>query len=914
MYDTWLVMAVVFFLLMLSSIVLSWTNFFTLKKLQRTLAELQHQRPPEHTSHVQQPARPQTSQTDTQADLATQLSAKMAASQIASPEPPATATEPDADFDTAAPETRSAESVESETPTTDPWGASPANPKPQTQVKPAEDATPAGQSSLKANWMVWLGGLCVGLSGIFLARYSMEQGLLGPQARILLGILLGLGLLVAAEWLRRKTHTAYTAVAALAGGASIVLYSVILSALHLYHLWPPMLVFALLALVSLGSMLLAVWHGPVLALIGITGAYLVPLMLGGSGSDLLPVLIYVLIITGSSLFLQRYVQRNWLFVLTLAGTLSWWWLVQLSGRSLEWTGLYLTLSAYLFLSIPTLNFRLMQPIADQPRRRSIKAFLRFDSASQQHLFIGLILIILAQTISIALRPDWHSALWYWTPLLLLLLFASRFNESLKLLPWCSALLLFSSLVVAHLHTDWQFGLVFRPLLPQQQLQLLQLLLLWTLAYGAQAFWQLRSHCRYPALVLSLGVLTPLIALALAWQLAGNLLQDWFWSAASLLCGLAYIGRAQQRAKQDHSRSWLIFAGHLGYSLAAVILLEPATLTLALAAQVVSLAWLQQQQPDALLSWVMKALIMLILARLTLQPWVLQQYDTSLLSYGGCLVLVLVASRINHQERLSRWLEGASLHLLVLFLAMLLRYWLHDGALFIHHYSFTEAAFNTLIWGSIGLVYYYRSALAENTHALCLFASRLLLLAAVLNYLVLLTSLNPAFNPRIDLSSTPIFNGLLLAYGAPILIFVLAARWYLQEYRTGFWGLAGIGNWIFITLEVRHLWQGSLSTDLPMQSGELYSYSLVWLLMAASAILIGSLRQWMHLYQAGMLLLLITIAKIFLIDMSDLIGLLRVASFMGLGLCLLGLAFVHQWLSLRRAAVSEPPEASTPANR
>lgn len=892
MFDAWLLMAVVFFVLILSSIVLSWTNFFTLKKIQRQLAELQNQQPLENANQVQQP------------DLTDTLSAKMAARQATPPPSSGMDTLQDADFDTVIPE-----SFEPETQATDPWDASPAKPSPKRQVqdKSTESTSLAAFSTFKANWMVWLGGLCVGLSGIFLARYSIEQGLLGPQARILLGILLGLGLLITAEWLRRKTQTVYTAVAALAGGASLVLYSVILAALHLYQLWPPMLVFTLLALVSLGSMLLAVWHGPVLALIGITGAYLVPLMLGSSGSDLLSVLIYVLIITGSSLVLQRYVQRSWLFALTLAGTLSWWWLLQLSGRSLEWTGLYLTLSAYLFLSIPSLNFRLMEHFVDQPRRRSIRAFLRFDNDAQLRLFISLVLITLAQAISIVLHPDWQSALWQWSPLLFLLLFASRFNESLKLLPWCSALLLFSSLIAAHLHSGWQMQLRFSPLSPEQQPLLLQLLLFWTLAYCAQAVWQLRSHCRYPALVLSLGVLVPLIALALAWQLAGDLLQDWFWSAASLLCGLAYIGRAQLRAKRDRSRSWLIFAGHLGYSLAAVILLEPATLTLALAAQVVSLAWLHQQHPDPLLSGVMKALIMLILARLTLQPWLLQQYDTSLLSYGGCLVLVVIASRINHQALLTRWLEGASLHLLVLFLVMLLRYWLHDGALFVHHYSFTEAALNTLIWGSLGLVYYYRSALAENTRALCLLASRLLLLAAVLNYLLLLSWLNPAFNPQISLSSTPILNGLLLAYGAPVLVFVLAARWYLQEYRAGFWGLAGIGSWIFVTLEVRHLWQSSLWIELPMQSGELYSYSLVWLLMAASAILTGSLRQWIRLYQAGMLLLLITIAKIFLIDMSDLTGLLRVASFMGLGLCLLGLAFAHQWLSLRRAAVSEPPE-------
>jgi uncharacterized membrane protein len=45
----------------------------------------------------------------------------------------------------------------------------------------------------------------------------------------------------------------------------------------------------------------------------------------------------------------------------------------------------------------------------------------------------------------------------------------------------------------------------------------------------------------------------------------------------------------------------------------------------------------------------------------------------------------------------------------------------------------------------------------------------------------------------------------------------------------------------------------------------------------------------------MALLLVVVAKLFLIDMSDLTGLWRVASFMGLGLGLLALAWLHQRL-------------------
>jgi len=45
----------------------------------------------------------------------------------------------------------------------------------------------------------------------------------------------------------------------------------------------------------------------------------------------------------------------------------------------------------------------------------------------------------------------------------------------------------------------------------------------------------------------------------------------------------------------------------------------------------------------------------------------------------------------------------------------------------------------------------------------------------------------------------------------------------------------------------------------------------------------------------MITILVVVAKIFFIDMSELGGLYRVASFMGLGITLLGIAFLHKWL-------------------
>jgi uncharacterized membrane protein len=45
--------------------------------------------------------------------------------------------------------------------------------------------------------------------------------------------------------------------------------------------------------------------------------------------------------------------------------------------------------------------------------------------------------------------------------------------------------------------------------------------------------------------------------------------------------------------------------------------------------------------------------------------------------------------------------------------------------------------------------------------------------------------------------------------------------------------------------------------------------------------------------------LITVSKVFLVDASDLTGLYRVASFLGLGLSLIGIGYLYQRLLFRR---------------
>jgi uncharacterized membrane protein len=90
---------------------------------------------------------------------------------------------------------------------TPPEGLAEAPPElPPAAVPPAAPAQPRPglEEALGTRWAVWVGGVALALGGLFLVRYSIEQGLLGPGARIAAGALFALALIAAGEWMRRR--------------------------------------------------------------------------------------------------------------------------------------------------------------------------------------------------------------------------------------------------------------------------------------------------------------------------------------------------------------------------------------------------------------------------------------------------------------------------------------------------------------------------------------------------------------------------------------------------------------------------------------------------------------------------------------------------------------------------------------
>lgn len=226
--------------------------------------------------------------------------------------------------------------------------AMPAPPPPSPRLQPEPKITPPKPAAAEAaprrdgttlerdlasRWLVWVGGVALALGGIFLVKFGVEHSVLGPTGRVLAGGALGLALLLGSEWLRRHSapvldqrlgQKADYVPAALAGGGLIACYASLLTAHELYGLLGPQLTFGLLALTALLGLALALVQGPLLAVLGLLGGYLVPVLVDTGHQSQAGLLGYVGLISLAALALQCRVKRAWLWWGTLLAHFAWY--------------------------------------------------------------------------------------------------------------------------------------------------------------------------------------------------------------------------------------------------------------------------------------------------------------------------------------------------------------------------------------------------------------------------------------------------------------------------------------------------------------------------------------------------------------------------------------------------------------
>lgn len=127
-------------------------------------------------------------------------------------------------------------------------------------------------------------GIAITVLGVAIgAKYSIDNNLISPLTRIILGYLMGIALLGFGIKLKNN-YVNYSAV--LVSGAIAILYFITYAAYSFYHIFPVGFAFALMVIFTAFSVLAAIHYDKqVIAHIGLVGAYAVPFLLSeGSGN------------------------------------------------------------------------------------------------------------------------------------------------------------------------------------------------------------------------------------------------------------------------------------------------------------------------------------------------------------------------------------------------------------------------------------------------------------------------------------------------------------------------------------------------------------------------------------------------------------------------------------------------------
>jgi uncharacterized membrane protein len=169
--------------------------------------------------------------------------------------------------------------------------ATPA-PQPTAPARPASPPTPSGVDRAIAGFIAWLkrgnplariGIVILFFGAAFLAKYAADNSLFPIELRFI-ALAIGAFALLIVGWRLRERRAIYAQL--LQGGGIAGLYLTVFAASRLYQLLPPALAFGLLAIIALAAAVLAVAQNALaLAVIGTAGGFLAPILVStGSGN------------------------------------------------------------------------------------------------------------------------------------------------------------------------------------------------------------------------------------------------------------------------------------------------------------------------------------------------------------------------------------------------------------------------------------------------------------------------------------------------------------------------------------------------------------------------------------------------------------------------------------------------------
>lgn len=805
-----------------------------------------------------------------------------------------------------------------------------APPPPEPATPSAPTVTPSAPPPKPArNWEkligvtlpVWLGAIALSLAGFFFVRYAIESGLMTPPIRAIACVAAALVLLAGAEFVRRRDIANGGAIAsALAAAGVATLYAAVYVASVAYPLLPGGAGLILMGVVTFVAIALSPIYGQLVAVIGFLGGYFAPLFYASDDPAPLPLFAYLTAILIAGFAVVR--AKGWwmLSIPLLLGPVLWLWAWS-GARDLAadpWIpGIFAVLVMLVVLGFAWPHWREREPaarlIAPAGKAPPQQAVVLANLAA----VVGLLAVLWGSRYAL---PAWQIAAAFGV-IVVGLGFAFGALRFLQL--WAAA-----GTALALLLWD-----------PQGSEALPLLIGIFAAIYGFGALDQLR-RLREPALWSAiLGAVLGFFYLYTLFEVSGwaaARAQPVLWAAIALaLAGLflALLAIFGPRVPEGRERdlTYAVLAGMVSafLALAVVVALDPVYFPLAAALQVLGLAAIHRRVPvnGLLIAAAIHAVIygllivgaaggttstasaftMAVLASdLRAAPW-------PLLVIPG-LVLLLAATLIErHPPRpLGEALDIGGMVALVLGCAIVA---LPEARIPTETVLYADAARLLNPELAIALA---ALAIGARRQRPALWASGAVL-AVVCAVALAAAVIAPVFGfwPHVDLGPTPIFNIALLTLGTTGLLLILAG-WQVAarggdpaRYVGTALSIVGVlALFSLVLVEVRHAFHPNLLQGMT-GTGEFYAYSAATLLFGIALLVAGVVLKSLPARVLSLVFVLAATVKVFLFDASELTGLWRVLSFLGMGLAFLAISWFYARFVFGLGRKSAPPPEATP---
>ena len=808
-----------------------------------------------------------------------------------------------------------------------PPASAPIAPAPPSSLSPPQQI--GLEERFGTRWVVWVGGIALALGGIFLVRYTIQEGLIGPGVRIFLGGLMAAALVGVGEWTRRHENlsglpglpSAHIPGILTAAGTTVA-YATVYAAYALYGFLPAPIAFFLLGVVALLTLAAALLHGPALAGLGVIGAYLAPALVATAEPDYWALYIYIAVVTAAAFALAR--GRMWRWLAIAATVLSTLWIypgAEMFPVATLGAHVFSALAGFVLAATFLVCGLLFGPEAAPGEVDRLSAFAlgvyllaaAFLTLASQHdpAALTAFVVLTVATVAIAWRAEAATGA---VPVAAILAMAVMAHWAVAMNP--SQLLLPGGLAAPAVHEPQ----------PYEYGSHLVIAAGWASLFGVAGYLAQGRSVRAlaPMLWSASGVFAPLAMLvALYYRIAG-LDRSLPFAGLALLLAAIYALATESLIQRDGrpgimAASAMFATGALAaLALALTFALEKGWLTVALALMAPGAAWVAQKRPLPWLRSLAAIIAAIVVARIAYEPRIVGDdlgtapiFNWLLYGYGVPAVSFWVAGWLLRQradDAPARAVDAAAILFTVLLAVVEIRHYVTGGNIYRPSSDFVEIALyaNVGLAITIGLerVRGRTGSIVRDIGALVIAA--LTLLAVVFDLIYVLDS---------RLNRTPVggafVNLILLAYGLPavlaITLALIARATRPLSYRIVAAITAVTLALFYLTLEVRRLFHGPILAG-PVSDPEQYCYSTAWLLFGVALLGVGFILRSQPARMLALGVIALTVAKVFIIDTASISGIYRALSVIGLGIVLLGIG----WLYQRLLYPSTPPTAAAAA--